>query len=203
MSSDTHRLVVATRNAGKLRELRALLGPHVQALGLDDFPEVPEVVEDGETFVANALKKALAVARHTGQVAVADDSGLEVAALDGAPGVRSARFAGPGATDADRNRLLLERLSLIPDDRRQARFRCAIAVARTGGSHATAEGACQGRILRQPRGNSGFGFDPVFEVCALGRTFSELTPAEKNGISHRGRALRDALPLIRSCLQME
>jgi XTP/dITP diphosphohydrolase len=193
-------LVVATRNAGKLKELRALLEERADARSLDDFADVPEVVEDGDTFEANAVKKAKTVARHTGHLAVADDSGLEVDALDGAPGVMSARFAGPDATDADRNRKLLHLLANTPAGGRQARFRCAIAVALPDGVCRTVEAACEGVILEAPRGQSGFGFDPVFEVPAWGRSFAELSGREKNSISHRGKALRLALPLIEALL---
>ena len=194
-------LVVATRNEGKLRELRALLGPLADARGLDQFPGVPVVVEDGETFEANAVKKAKTVALHTGHVAVADDSGLEVDALDGAPGVMSARFAGPDATDADRNRKLLRLLADATSDGRRARFRCAITVALPDGVCRTVEAACEGVILEAPRGQNGFGFDPVFEVPDLGRSFAELSGEEKNRISHRGKALKLALPLIKTLLK--
>lgn len=188
------RLVVATRNRGKLRELRALLAPvsGVELVCLADLPDVPEVVEDGETFLANATKKAREVAAATGLVALADDSGLLVDALGGEPGVRSARFAGEDASDADNNAELLRRLEDVPDGRRGARFRCVVVAATPAGELGpSAVGECEGRIGRVPRGASGFGYDPLFEVDASGRTMAELSPDAKAAISHRGRALRE------------
>ena len=200
MAGEPETVVMATRNRGKLKELRTLLGPGVIARSVADFPAAPEVVEDGDTFEDNAVKKALSAAQATGHVAVADDSGLEVDALNGAPGVTSARFAGPGADDGARNARLLQLLDGTPADRRGARFRCVIAVATDDGVCRTAEGVCRGRILSSPRGDSGFGFDPVFEVPELGQSFAELTEEQKNRISHRGIALRKALPLILNAL---
>lgn len=190
------RLVVATKNPGKLGEIREILGPEVRLLSLADFPGVGDIVEDGRTFEANAVKKALAVASHTGCVSLADDSGLEVDALDGAPGVYSARFAGEKATDAQNNRKLLRLLENTPDEQRTARFRCVIAVVATDGSVQTAEGAAEGRILRSPRGTGGFGYDPLFLVSGGLRTFAELPLQEKNRLSHRGKALRSAFPML-------
>lgn len=190
-------LVVATKNPGKLREIREILGSEVTLLSLADFPDVGEIVEDGSTFEANAIKKALAVATHTGHVSLADDSGLEVDALDGAPGVYSARFAGEKATDEQNNRKLLRLLENTPDEQRTARFRCAIAVGGPEGSVQTAEGTAEGRILRSPQGTGGFGYDPLFLVSGERRTFAELPAEEKNRLSHRGKALQSAFPMLR------
>lgn len=184
-------LVAATGNAGKLRELRTLLAdPALDLRSLADYPDVPAVVEDGESFLANARRKAHAVARHVGLPALADDSGLEVDALGGLPGVRSARFAadaGGAAGDAANVALLLERLRSVPAERRSARFRCAIVVARPDGGELCAEGACEGRIAEAPRGGGGFGYDPVFLWGE--RTFAELDREEKDRVSHRAQAI--------------
>jgi len=189
-------LVVATKNAGKLREIREILGSEYRLRSLADFPDVGEIVEDGRTFEANAIKKALVVACHTGHVSLADDSGLEVDALDGAPGVYSARFAGENATDEQNNRKLLKLLEDTPDAERTARFRCVIAVGAPDGSAQTAEGTAEGRILHSPRGKGGFGYDPLFLVSGIRRTFAELSPEEKNRLSHRGKALQAAVPML-------
>lgn len=186
-------LVVATHNAKKLRELMSLLaGAPVRVRSIGEFADAPVVEEVGETFAENAALKALAAARHTGLWALADDSGLEVDALDGRPGVYSARFAGPNATDAENNAKLLQLLADVPEERRTARFRCAIAVASPDGRVYIDEGACEGVIVREPRGQGGFGYDPLFFVPSLGRTFAELPAEEKDRISHRGRALAAA-----------
>ena len=196
-------LVVATGNLGKLKEIREILGPEVSLLSLQDFPDLPEIVEDGDTFQANAIKKAQTVASVTGHPALGDDSGLEVDALNGAPGVYSARFAGEAATDAENNALLLERLQDVPEAERAARFRCVVAIAAPDGAAHISEGSCEGRILAAPRGDGGFGYDPLFLVPELGRSFAELAPSEKNRISHRGRALQAARPLIERALAGE
>ena len=197
-------LLVASRNRKKLQELEALLAPlGVRVLSADDVPDLPEVVEDGETFAANASKKAVSAARAAGRLALADDSGLCVDALGGAPGVRSARFAGAHGDDAANNALLLERLAGLPPERRGARFVCALALARPDGALlARIEGEARGRILDAPRGGGGFGYDPLFLFDEqgsplAGRAFAELGPDEKGRVSHRGRALRalaDRLP---------
>jgi len=184
------KLVVATRNPKKRQELAALLRDMpVEVLGLDAFPGAPEVEETGATFADNARLKAEAAARHTGLWAIADDSGLEVDALGGRPGVFSARFAGPGATDAANNELLLTLLEGVPPEKRQARFRCAIAIASPQGETWVDEGVCEGVIALTPRGDGGFGYDPLFVVPELGKTFAELGESVKNRISHRARAL--------------
>ena len=192
------KIVAATRNPGKLRELRAgLEGLGIELKSPADFPEAPEVIEDGESFAANAVKKAKAISACTGLVALADDSGLEVEALGGAPGVRSARFAGEGATDEENNRKLLALLKGIPSEKRTARFVCVIALAWPGGKVETKEGTATGRILEAPRGNLGFGYDPLFYSPELCATFAEVGPEQKLKVSHRGRALAQ----IRKTLQ--
>ena len=187
------RLLLATRNRHKTGELAALLGPDFQVEDLTAHPDLPEVDETGVTFLENATLKALAASRHFGGelLVLADDSGLEVDALGGAPGVRSARFAGPGAGDHENTALLLARLGNAPE--RAARFRCAIAIAKGGALAATFEGACEGRILDAPRGCEGFGYDPVFVPEGSAQTFAELPAEAKNRISHRARATRQAL----------
>ena len=191
------KVLLATSNAEKRAELAPLLAPFgVEVLLPAEVGGLPEVAEDGRTFAENAAKKARSAALARAAWALADDSGLEVDALGGAPGVRSARFAGPGAGDAENNRLLLERLAGLPDERRTARFVCALALARPDGTLAVeVEGSARGRILGAPRGASGFGYDPLFlldepESPLRGRTFAELSRAEKATVSHRGRALR-------------
>jgi len=187
------RLVVATRNRGKLAELRSLLGAHrgLELLCLSDLPPLPEVVEDGDTFLANAQKKAREVALATRLPTLADDSGLLVDALEGAPGVHSARFAGEQASDDENNTRLLELLANVPTEDRRARFRCVLALARPDGTLGPhTEGECEGRIVREPRGAHGFGYDPLFEVEGLGRTMAELSSAEKDDLSHRAVATR-------------
>jgi len=186
--------VFATRNHGKVTELEALLSSvtGLEIRSLAGFT-VPEVIEDGDTFAANATKKALEVSRATGYPALADDSGLEVDALGGAPGVYSARYAGEDATDGDNNRKLLTALQGIPEPRR-ARFRSVVALADVAGGLADsvvlAEGTCEGEILAAPRGTGGFGYDPLFFVPELGGTFAELGVGTKNEQSHRARAFQ-------------
>lgn len=191
MSSE---LVVATRNAGKLREIRHLLdGAGIAVVGLDAFPEIPEIDEDGDSFAANAAKKAETVARLTGRLCLADDSGLTVEALGGAPGVHSARYAGTQGDDAANNARLLRELDGIPERERRAAFCCVMALSRPGAATAFFEGRIAGRILCAPRGTGGFGYDPLFLVEECGLTMAELPLAEKNRISHRGQALRQAV----------
>ena len=196
------RLVFATRNRGKLVELRELLADvDVDVISIAELDsEVPEVVEDGETFVANATKKAVEVSKATGLPALADDSGLEVDAQDGRPGVLSARFAGQEASDQDNNDKLLVELEGVPAASRTGRFRSALAFAdtagRLGGEVLLAEGACEGQILESPRGTGGFGYDPLFLVPELGQTFAELGVGTKNDRSHRARAMRAMKPQL-------
>ena len=194
-------LYLATRNFGKVREIQALLAHlPVDILSLKDLPQAPEIVEDGETFAENARKKAEAVLAVTGGVVLADDSGLEVEALQGEPGVRSSRYAGEGAADAANNARLLEKLAGVPLHRRSARFCCAVAIAAPGQETVVAEGYCRGIIALKPRGDRGFGYDPLFLIPAYQKTFGELSPDVKNRISHRSRALTQALPALEKLL---
>lgn len=184
-------LVVATRNPGKLREIRALLESHKIAVrGVEEFPELPEIEEDGETFAANARKKAETIARLTGRLTLADDSGLEVAALGGQPGVHSARYAGEAADDAANNRKLLKALAEVPALKRSAAFVCVMALCTPDGDCHCFEGRLSGEILRELRGHDGFGYDPLFLVPDFGQTLAEMPLLEKNRISHRGAALQ-------------
>ena len=181
-------IVLATRNQGKVREFREILADFpFDIRSLNDFGPLPEVEEDGETFDDNAYKKAVFVAKALGLPAIADDSGLVVEALGGAPGVRSARYAGPQATDADNIAKLLRDMAGQTD--RRAAFHCVISIAVPSGPALTYEGRCEGEILDAPRGVSGFGYDPIFYSPTLGKTFAEAGMAEKNKISHRGRAM--------------
>lgn len=201
--TEVAELVLASRNKHKVEELQRLLeGRNITVLTLSDFPGAPEVKEDGSTFAENARKKAKEIAAFTGKTVLADDSGLEVDALGGRPGVYSARFAGESASDAENNQKLLRLLAGVPAEKRTARFRCVIALATPDGIIETVEGSCQGWIGYEPRGSSGFGYDPLFVIDESGRTFAMLTREEKNRISHRGRALRRALPLIDKWRQM-
>ncbi len=168
---------------------------------LDDYPDVPPLPEEGETYEANARFKAVTVARWLGEIALADDSGLEVDYLEGRPGVRSARFLGEHATDEDRNREILRLLEGVPPENRTARYRAVVAVAFPDGRVQTFEGTCEGAIALEPRGRGGFGYDPIFYVPELDRTVAELAPAEKDWISHRGQALRKARDFLRSLVE--
>ncbi|MEZ6064221.1 MAG: RdgB/HAM1 family non-canonical purine NTP pyrophosphatase [Planctomycetaceae bacterium] len=200
MSTDSLRtLVLASRNAKKLAELRDLL----QELGIDvrsvgDFPAVPEVEEDGDTFAANAAKKATEVARRLGEWAMGEDSGLMVDALGGAPGVYSARYSGPGASDESNNAKLIAELGDVPAARRGAQYVCHIAISDPSGRvRLTIERTCRGRIIAEPRGTSGFGYDPYFLIREYHRTFAELGQNVKRAISHRGRAMGALMPALR------
>ncbi len=201
-------LVLASGNAHKLRELRTLLaGLPVRLVAPDELPEgrrfdAPD--ETGTTFVANADLKAVHAARAAGVWALADDSGLEVDALGGRPGVRSARYAGEGAGDLANNRKLVAEAAAAGLERPLARFRCVVSVARPDGSIVCrGEGACEGVLVAQPRGRSGFGYDPHFLVPSLGKTFAEVDPAEKNAVSHRARALADLRTRLEDALRDE
>lgn len=190
----TARLVLATRNPGKVRELQRILdGLPVTLLDAADV-DLPEVVEDGDSFVANAVLKARSAARHSGLPAVADDSGLEVDALGGEPGVRSARYAGAHGDDDANLRLVLERLRGATD--RRARFVCAAALTLPDGRYWTVEAALEGEIVLAPRGTGGFGYDPIFQPLGEERTTAEMPPADKDAISHRGKAFRELRALI-------
>jgi XTP/dITP diphosphohydrolase len=191
-------LVVGTGNIAKGRELAELLAPvGLELSTLADFPQAIDVLENGDTFAANAALKATQQARHLGRWVLADDSGLAVDRLAGAPGVFSARYSGPAATDASNNRLLLERLAAIPDPQRTARFVCHMTLADPLGMvRAESESYCCGRIIREPRGPHGFGYDPLFEIVEYHRTFGELGIAVKSCLSHRARAARRLIPSL-------
>ncbi len=198
------KLLIATRNPGKLAEYRELLAElPLELTSLDQEGIEEEVEETGESFEENAVLKARTYARASGLPTLADDSGLEVMALHGEPGVRSSRYAGPGASDADRYRLLLERLAGVPWERRQARFRCVIAIATPEGALRTVQGRVTGYIAFAPRGAHGFGYDPVFYLPRFGKTMAELPPEVKNRISHRADAARKAIPVLRHMLDLD
>jgi XTP/dITP diphosphohydrolase len=195
------KLLIATRNRGKLREYRQLLADMpIEVTDLNELGIVEEVAETGDTFVENAIQKALAYARLSGLWTWADDSGLEVDALNGEPGVHSARFAGPDATEAARYHLLLQRMAHIPPGQRTARFRCVIAIATPEGRVEVAEGHCEGEIAFTPRGEHGFGYDPVFYLPDRHLTMAELSLEEKNRISHRARAAQTARQILERML---
>ncbi|MCZ6677639.1 MAG: XTP/dITP diphosphatase [Candidatus Poribacteria bacterium] len=199
------KLVLATRNRGKVREIGEMLREaksrmpgrkdqrNLELLSLFDYPEAPAVIEDGMTYEENAIKKAATIAQHTGHLTLADDSGLEVDALDGAPGVHSARYAGENASDAERIAKLLDALQEVADEQRTARFKCAVAIATPVRQTKVVVGVCEGRIIRNPRGVQGFGYDPVFVPVGYDKTFAELGKTVKNRISHRAKALTIAI----------
>ena len=184
------KLLIATHSAGKKREYASLLEDlALEQVTLDDLGVEQTIAEDGASYAENALLKAKGYAAATGLLTLADDSGLEVDALDGAPGVLTARYAGEGASDEQRYLLLLQNLRGVPDERRTARFRCVIALAWPGGRVEITEGVCEGRITHGPRGEHGFGYDPVFYVPEYGCTMAQLPPEVKNRISHRGTSV--------------
>jgi len=195
------KLLVATNNPGKLAEYQALLADlPIELTYLEAEGITLQVEESGSSFRENAILKARRYAEVSGLLTLADDSGLEVDALGGEPGIRSSRYAGPGASDADRVRLLLENLRDVPWERRQARFRCVVAIATPDGQVYTAEGECSGIIAFEPRGGHGFGYDPVFYVPEFDATMAELPPEVKNRVSHRARAVQAARPLLMEML---
>lgn len=205
----TRPLVFATRNKGKLVELRALL-PGIDVLSVDEAAaklgrDIPDVIEDADTFAGNAAKKAREVSRITGLPALADDSGLEVDALGGAPGVYSARYAGEGHDDAANNAKLVSALADVPEAKRTARFRAVLALAdvtgKLGDRVITADGTCEGVILTAPRGTGGFGYDPLFFAPELGMTFAEAGVGPKSDLSHRARAMRAMKPQLLAYLE--
>ena len=184
-------LVIASKNAGKVAEIAAAL-QHLplKVMSLADFAEIPDAIEDGSTFMDNALIKAKYYSTLTGKACLADDSGLEVDALQGAPGVYSARYAGESASDADNNHKLLAEMAQVHSANRTARFRCVLAFIDTNSTVITADGTCEGIILDAARGTEGFGYDPLFYITALNKTLAEISIADKNAISHRGAALK-------------
>lgn len=195
-------IVIASKNAGKVAEIAAAL-QHlpVRIVSLAELGDVPEAVENGADFSENALIKAEFYAAYTGKACLADDSGLEVDALGGEPGVYSARYAGETATDAQNNAKLLAKLKGVGDEKRTARFRCVLAFVDTDKQTITADGVCEGEILASARGVGGFGYDPLFYIPALGQTLAEVSIAEKNTISHRGAALRNIAEKLAGYLQ--
>ncbi len=195
------KLVLATRNRKKVSEIKAFLsGMPMEIITLDDLPDLPSVEEDQPTFAGNASKKAETIARACGEVSLADDSGLEVDYLEGRPGVYSARFAGPGASDEANNRLLLEKLQGVPFEKRGAAFKCVMALSLPAGETYLIEGSCSGRIAESPRGKAGFGYDPLFIYEPAGLTFAQMGSEEKNKVSHRGQALRKLCALMEEFL---
>jgi XTP/dITP diphosphohydrolase len=193
--------LVATHNKGKVAEFADILSGQFEWLTLDEAGVTDDVPETGATFRENAILKAVAYARQTGLMTLADDSGLEVDALGGRPGVLSARYGGPGLSAADRYRRLLSELAGVPDERRTARFHCVVALAGPDGMLlGTADGVCEGVIALEPAGDGGFGYDPVFFIPELGLTMAQAPPEVKHAISHRGRAVRAIGPLLESIL---
>jgi XTP/dITP diphosphohydrolase len=194
-------LFIATRNLHKLREIQQIIeGLPLVLRSLGDVGEIPEIIEDGETFEANACKKAIVTAKHTGMITLADDSGLVVDALGGQPGIYSARFAGPEADDDKNNEKLLSLMKNISEPRRTARFVCVIAVAAPDGSVQTVRGSCEGHISFKRTGKEGFGYDPLFVPAGFDLSFAELDPTVKNKISHRAKALQNVRPVLENFL---
>ncbi len=194
-------IVLATRNKDKIKEIKKILNSSsVELISLEKFPRLPEINEDGMTFKDNAIKKAKIVAELTGKIALADDSGLEVKALKGAPGVRSSRFSGEGSSYAENNRKLLKLMRNLPEEKRDALFRCVIAVSTPQGEVRTVEGKIKGKISKKNLGRYGFGYDPVFIVPGYGKTFAQLGMKIKNRISHRTLALRKIKKVIAETL---
>jgi len=191
-------IVLATRNKGKIRELKSVLKkvqPDIQILGLEDFPEMGGIPETGSTFAENALQKARAVCAHTKRISLADDSGLVVPALDGEPGIFSARYSGRNASDQENNRKLLKEMEQMDGDMRRAHFACVLAACAPNGETTLAEGKWEGRITTAPAGDNGFGYDPLFWDTELGCTAAEMSTQEKIERSHRSRALHRLLDL--------
>ena len=191
------RLVIATGNPDKLREIAAILAD-VETVGLVEFPDAPSVEETGDTLEANALLKAQSAAEHTGLPSAADDSGLFVDALGGAPGARAARYSGPGATYRSNNEKLLAELENVPAEKRAARFACAVALAAPGRAPLFFRGELPGRIIETPRGQNGFGYDPLFEPENMKTTLAEMSAEAKNAISHRSVAFRRLAEFLRA-----
>jgi XTP/dITP diphosphohydrolase len=183
------KIVFASGNEGKVREIREMLeGMEIELVSLSNYSHVPEIIEDGESFLENALKKAKIVSEFTGETVLADDSGLQVDVLGGEPGIYSSRYAGEEATDVDNNAALLAKLKNIPQEKRTASFRCVLVLCKRDGSYDYFEGKWNGQIIDERRGNNGFGYDPIFLVPELKMTAAELPAEIKNKISHRGQA---------------
>ena len=208
MPDEKRKILVATTNPGKIVELQAMLGTDLRWLSLADFSEIPEIVEDGATFAENARKKALGYAQATGVWTIADDSGLVVDALGGAPGVKSARFSGDKEEEADKTLIdhrniikVLELLEGVPQEQRTARFVCRLCLASPGKILLETKGTLEGLIADREVGSQGFGYDPIFFVPHLKKTVAQLTREEKNAISHRGRAIRELKPPLDELLR--
>lgn len=198
------KILLATQNQGKVKELQEMLADaRIDVLSLRDIPDWEDVEETGQTFAENAALKAHAAAERTGYIALADDSGLEVDALGGAPGVYSARYAGEPKDDEGNNNKLLQELKEVPDEERTARFRCALVIATPEGQEFLTEGTLEGRILRAPRGHEGFGYDPLFSIPDFARTMAELTIVQKNKISHRAQAFQKAIPILKDLISQK
>lgn len=196
------KIVIASRNKKKVAEIeRITSGLPIEVLSLADYPDCPDVVEDQNTFEGNAVKKAVEIMQFTGLAALSDDSGLEVEALGGAPGVYSARYAGEPTDDKKNCEKLLSALKHVPDEKRSARFVCCMALALPDGRVNTFFGYVNGRISRQPRGSSGFGYDPVFIPDGFGQTFAEMSPEQKDALSHRGKALEKLSKFLQDFVQ--
>ncbi len=184
------KIVIATRNKGKIKEMQAMLDDlGVEIISSEEISGLPEIQETGETFLENAIKKAVETAKYSGLMAIADDSGLEVDALGGRPGVYSSRYAGEQASDRDNYLKLLKEMENIPEQERTARFRAVIVAAKPDGTFIYAEGSCPGRIALEPQGTEGFGYDPVFYLPEREKTMAEISKEDKNRISHRGKAM--------------
>ena len=190
-------VIVATQNRGKVREIKQVLkGLGLRILSLNDFPGVPQIEEDGKSFLENALKKARFYSRYFGRLTLADDSGLEVDVLKGRPGIYSARYAGEEGSTRENNQKLLKEMEAIPLSKRGARFKCVLAVVSPEGKEVVVEGSCRGRIGFKEVGKKGFGYDPLFVLPSYGKTMAQLSIEEKNRISHRGKALRKLRKII-------
>jgi XTP/dITP diphosphohydrolase len=191
------RIVFATKNEGKVREITEMIDrTDIELVSLNHFTSLPEIVEDGKTYLENALKKAKAISEFTGETVLADDSGLQVDVLEGEPGIYSARYAGEGATDEENNAKLLARLKNIPEDKRTASFFCALVLYDRDGRYASFEAEWRGRIIDEGRGTNGFGYDPIFLDPKFNKTAAELPPDIKNKVSHRGQAFAK----LKACL---
>ena len=210
------QLILATKNRGKVVEIEKILGHQegdpmgspLQIQSLHDFPNIPDVVEDGNTFQENALKKAREISRYCRGVwryapILADDSGIVVPALDGAPGIYSARYAGPGASDEDNLQKLITEIQQVPPNERQAHYVCVMALVLPDGREFITEGRCEGEIILEKRGTGGFGYDPIFYLPELGKTMAEISPHVKNQISHRGKALTQMVKILQHVLRAE
>ncbi len=194
-------LIIATKNQGKLREIKDLLKDFdVNITSLAEYPDVPEIIEDGDSFAANALIKANIVGKFTGKLVIGEDSGLEVDYLDGAPGIYSARFSGADATDEKNNQKLIQELSGVPYEKRTARYQCCTAIVDGTQEITVVSGSCEGMITEDPRGKNGFGYDPYFLIAEYQQTFGELDPSIKAKISHRAKALMQVKDVLSQIL---